>query len=229
MQTIKTSSSTPKLTNTVSVKLEPDLNNPRLVGADRRDSDTKKDSGLESGEVSDASNNEETDNNFFSKLPPYLTVPLPAVTTNVNAEVKVKVENPEGTYDRLPGYMTALSKSSSNNSLKMENDDELVVKSEEQTIDDKNNCDSNNSSCSSKSNKNLNSRATTRSQAAKLNSSVLRTVTESALVSPRRSSRRPKRRRNPSSSSSSSSSGASPVRRRLRSGSPVTRNNGRKR
>lgn len=74
----------------------------------RRDSDPgRKDSGLESGDVSDSSLNNEDE--MYSRLPPYLTV-LPAV---------VKVEGAAGDdkgsalggYDRLPGYVKGLSRS----------------------------------------------------------------------------------------------------------------------
>ena len=83
----------------------------------RRDSDPgRKDSGLESGDVSDSSLNNEDE--MYSRLPPYLTV-LPAV---VKVEGDGAAEDEEkssaasaalGGYDRLPGYVKGLSRSAS--------------------------------------------------------------------------------------------------------------------
>ena len=77
----------------------------------RRDSDHKKDSGLESGEVSEDSqdgrisgHSDETDG--YSKLPPYLT------TVNVNNcsdSRSVSAIDESGCYDRLPAYITGVA------------------------------------------------------------------------------------------------------------------------
>ena len=83
----------------------------------RRDSDPcRKDSGLESGDVSDASslNNEDE---MYSRLPPYLTV-LPAVVKvegdgAEEDEEKSSASAAVGGYDRLPGYVKGLSRSAS--------------------------------------------------------------------------------------------------------------------
>jgi hypothetical protein len=89
----------------------------------RRDSDPKKDSGLKSGDVSDASLNNE--DKVYSKLPPYLTT-LPASTSIGPAPPQAATEpslssSSSGTsaeqqdmrhdvYDRLPGSVTGLSR-----------------------------------------------------------------------------------------------------------------------
>jgi len=71
----------------------------------RRDSDHKKDSGLESGDVSDASLNE--DERGYSKLPPYLT-------TSKATSNRGTLDNVDGSlYDRLPAYVTGIKRSNS--------------------------------------------------------------------------------------------------------------------
>ena len=75
-----------------------------IVVSQRRDSDPKKDSGLESGEVSDASNNDENDA-MYSRLPSYLT-------SNIKTESR-----DDSLYDRLPAYVTGISRSSSERNL----------------------------------------------------------------------------------------------------------------
>ncbi len=114
---------------------------PRQVGASRRgsqrrDSDPKKDSGLESGDVSDSSMNNEEDT--YSKLPPYLTTLGAAAVVSTSApgsadsaivasspftiNVKSELEEEDGAvedhvYDRLPCYVKGVSRSSSAQSL----------------------------------------------------------------------------------------------------------------
>ena len=75
----------------------------------RRDSDPcRKDSGLESGDVSDSSLNNEDE--MYSRLPPYLTV-LPAVVKVEGAAAGDDPSSAVGGYDRLPGYVKGLSRS----------------------------------------------------------------------------------------------------------------------
>ena len=79
----------------------------------RRDSDPcRKDSGLESGDVSDSSLNNEDE--MYSRLPPYLTV-LPAVVKVEGSGAAAGDDNGSaaaiGGYDRLPGYVKGLSRS----------------------------------------------------------------------------------------------------------------------
>ena len=80
----------------------------------RRDSDPcRKDSGLESGDVSDSSLNNEDE--MYSRLPQYLTV-LPAVV-KVEGDAAAAAGDDSGSaaavggYDRLPGYVKGLSRS----------------------------------------------------------------------------------------------------------------------
>ena len=84
----------------------------------RRDSDPgRKDSGLESGDVSDSSLNNEDE--MYSRLPPYLTV-LPAAVKvegggaeGEDEEKSLAASAAVGGYDRLPGYVKGLSRSAS--------------------------------------------------------------------------------------------------------------------
>ena len=82
-----------------------------LVGAtNRRDSDHKKDSGLESGEVSDDSHDGQTNANGeategYSKLPSYLTT---INVSNCSDSRSVSAMDDTGCYDRLPAYITGV-------------------------------------------------------------------------------------------------------------------------
>lgn len=82
-----------------------------LVGATtRRDSDHKKDSGLESGEVSDDShdgliNANRDDTDGYSKLPSYLTT---IGVSNCSDSRTVSAMDETGCYDRLPAYITGV-------------------------------------------------------------------------------------------------------------------------
>ena len=84
----------------------------------RRDSDPgRKDSGLESGDVSDSSLNNEDE--MYSRLPPYLTVLPPVVKVEGDGgaaedeEMSSAASAAVGGYDRLPGYVKGLSRSAS--------------------------------------------------------------------------------------------------------------------
>ena len=76
----------------------------------RRDSDHKKDSGLESGEVSDDShdgqiNANREDTEGYSKLPSYLTT---INVANCSDSRTVSAMDETGCYDRLPAYITGV-------------------------------------------------------------------------------------------------------------------------
>ncbi|XP_071747624.1 uncharacterized protein [Lepeophtheirus salmonis] len=79
----------------------------------RRDSDNRKDSGLESGDVSDASDSSSSGNvkgglkpGLYSKLPPYLTT-LKSQKQSNKAFVPV-LDGTGNSYDRLPPYIKGI-------------------------------------------------------------------------------------------------------------------------
>ncbi|CAB4056395.1 PPRC1 [Lepeophtheirus salmonis] len=81
----------------------------------RRDSDNRKDSGLESGDVSDASDSSSSGNvkgglkpGLYSKLPPYLTT-LKSQKQSNKAFVPV-LDGTGNSYDRLPPYIKGIRK-----------------------------------------------------------------------------------------------------------------------
>ncbi|TRY76234.1 hypothetical protein TCAL_09224 [Tigriopus californicus] len=115
----------PSPTSNHELDLHDDSSAPSPRTSQRRDSDPKKDSGLESGDVSDASNIE--DEHLYSRLPAYLTT-LPAKEgmdelqlTDVGPS-DIKLEKEDMTlYDRLPTYVTGLSRTNSTETcMKME-------------------------------------------------------------------------------------------------------------
>lgn len=71
----------------------------------RGENDPKKDSGLESGEVSDASEGVQHDEGLYSKVPSYLT------SVNVeNADSRtVNSADDSSTYDRIPAYVKGVT------------------------------------------------------------------------------------------------------------------------
>ncbi len=106
-----------------------------LTVSQRRDSDAKKDSGLESGEVSDASNNEEQDLGY-SKLPGYLTTGKAVASRGV-------LDNGDGRlYDRLPSYVTGLARSDSDASLLPAMSDKTEEMEQDQESEKPSSCDS---------------------------------------------------------------------------------------
>lgn len=96
---------------TLSPQNSPSAASISLLGSNsRRDSDHKKDSGLESGEVSDDSrdgrisgNGDETEG--YSKLPSYLTT---ISVNNCSDSRTVSAIDDAGCYDRLPAYITGV-------------------------------------------------------------------------------------------------------------------------
>ena len=96
---------------TLSPQTSPSASSISLVGSNsRRDSDHKKDSGLESGEVSDDSRDGRTGGNGdetegYSKLPSYLTT---ISVNNCSDSRTVSAIDDVGCYDRLPAYITGV-------------------------------------------------------------------------------------------------------------------------
>ena len=80
------------------------------AAAQRRDSDHKKDSGLESGELSDASeqslaaNDDDASAALYSKVPPYLTT-----VAVKNSDTSISAADDAG-YDRLPAYIRGVTR-----------------------------------------------------------------------------------------------------------------------
>lgn len=108
-------------TSNHELDLHDDSSAPSPRTTQRRDSDPKKDSGLESGDVSDASNIE--DEHLYSRLPAYLTT-LPAkegieesqsIVDRTPSKIKLEQED-MALYDRLPTYVTGLSRRNSTES-----------------------------------------------------------------------------------------------------------------
>lgn len=161
----------------------PDLTDDSSSGSSRleqrRDSDTKKDSGLESGEVSDASNND-LEEQLYSRLPSYITI---TQAPKLQEPKKIHSNEPEEDnselYDRLPAYMTGRSSlekelaeakadadAESRGEKKSQADDKKAMR----TIPIK--CDSKSSSSPQKTNRNLRSlRKRDRSQSSSSSSS----------------------------------------------------------
>eukprot|EP00095_Tigriopus_kingsejongensis_P009520 maker-scaffold561_size136864-snap-gene-0.19 protein:Tk09520 transcript:maker-scaffold561_size136864-snap-gene-0.19-mRNA-1 annotation:"PREDICTED: uncharacterized protein LOC100870622" len=139
---------------------DPDIHDdssaPSPLSTQRRDSDPKKDSGLESGDVSDASNNE--DEHLYSRLPPYLTTlptksancmsqPIPVSEDQIKKEDMEDMEEEEQghhqLYDRLPTYVTGLSREHTPDTVlmpcsKSETDNSMDIKSGTNLFDDVN-------------------------------------------------------------------------------------------
>eukprot|EP00096_Caligus_rogercresseyi_P002116 TRINITY_DN1399_c0_g1_i2.p1 TRINITY_DN1399_c0_g1~~TRINITY_DN1399_c0_g1_i2.p1 ORF type:complete len:837 (-),score=206.20 TRINITY_DN1399_c0_g1_i2:774-3284(-) len=76
----------------------------------RRDSDNKKDSGLESGDVSDASDSSSSGNKsgLYSKLPPYITT-LKSSSSSAKKTFVPILEHGNNSYDRLPPYIKGIA------------------------------------------------------------------------------------------------------------------------
>ena len=97
--------------SSISPQNSPASGNISLANAsNRRDSDHKKDSGLESGEVSDDSHDGRISGNGenvegYSKLPSYLTT---INVSNCSDSRTVSAIDDTGCYDRLPAYITGV-------------------------------------------------------------------------------------------------------------------------
>ena len=66
----------------------------------------KKDSGLESGEVSDASEGVQPDDGLYSKVPSYLTS---VNVENSDSRTVAAVDEGDGSYDRIPAYVKGVA------------------------------------------------------------------------------------------------------------------------
>ena len=76
----------------------------------RGENDPKKDSGLESGEVSDASEGVQHDEGLYSKVPEYLTS---VNVENADSRTVNSADDDGSTYDRIPAYVKGVTTSSS--------------------------------------------------------------------------------------------------------------------